>query len=135
MARPLGDHLFFLRNSADIERVKQLGHRLQTPLFNLVSCPSRSLPDQQPGHTRIGIVVGKRLGKAVVRNRAKRIFRELARHVRHHLIGGQDVLIFPRREALSVRHPLLREAWLAALRRKGLLSAESDLPCNGSASV
>lgn len=80
-------------------------------------------------------MVGKRLGKAVVRNRAKRIFRELVRQVRHHLIEGQDVLIFPRREALSVRHLLLREAWLAALRRKGLLSAESDLPCNGSASV
>ncbi len=132
MTHPLGDHPFFLRNSADIERVKQLGHRLQTPLFNLVSCPSRSLPDQPPGHTRIGIVVGKRLGTAVVRNRAKRIFRELARHVQDHLIGGQDILIFPRREALSSRHALLREAWLAALRRKGLLISEPDEPCGKS---
>jgi ribonuclease P protein component len=135
MAQPLGDRLFFLRNSADIERVKRVGRRFQTPLFNLVSCPARPLLDQPSGYSRIGIVVGKRLGTAVTRNRAKRIFRELARQVRPHLAAGHDILIFPRREALTVSYQTLRERWLGALKREGLLIAESGGPCGKSVSA
>lgn len=135
MTRPLEDRLFFLRNSADIERVKQVGRRFQTPLFNLVSCPAKPFPDQPSRRARIGIVVGKRLGAAVARNRAKRIFRELARQVRRHLPAGHDILIFPRREALTVGHALLRDTWLAALKREGLLTTESEGPCDKSVSV
>ncbi|MBI3603750.1 MAG: ribonuclease P protein component [Nitrospirae bacterium] len=132
MIRPPGDRLFFLRNSVEIERVKRDGRRLQTPLFNLVSCPAKSLATQP---TRIGVIVGKRLGAAVARNRAKRIFRELARHCRPQLVAGHDVLIFPRREALKVRYAQLRDAWVEALRRKQLLKPESDLLCDASVSV
>ncbi|MBM4124451.1 MAG: ribonuclease P protein component [Nitrospira sp.] len=132
MTRPPGDPLFFLRNSAEIERVKRDGRRLQTPLFNLVSCPAKSL-DLQP--TRIGVIVGKRLGAAVARNRAKRIFRELARRCRPQLVAGRDVLIFPRREALTVRHAQLRTLWAEALRREGLLKPEPDGLCDVSVSV
>ncbi|MBM4121382.1 MAG: ribonuclease P protein component [Nitrospira sp.] len=135
MAQPLGDRLFFLRNSADIERVKQMGRRFQSPLFNLVSCPARPLLEQPSRYSRIGIVVGKRLGAAVTRNRAKRIFRELARQVRDHLAAGHDILIFPRREALTIGFQVLREKWLAALRREGLLIARPEGPCGRSVSV
>lgn len=129
MARPLGDRLLFLRKSAEIERIKKDGRRFQTALFNMVSCPS-SFP-----HSRIGIVVGKRLGGAVARNRAKRIFRELARQLQRQLVRGQELLVFPRREALLVRPRALREAWLSALRHEGLLIPESDPPCDDSALV
>jgi ribonuclease P protein component len=135
MARPLGDRLFFLRNSTDIERVKQVGRRFQTPLFNLVSCPVRPLLDQPSRSSRIGIVVGKRLGTAVTRNRAKRIFRELARQVRSRLTAGHDIVIFPRREALTIGSRILRERWLAALTREGLLIAKPDGPCGKSVSA
>ena len=64
--RPSEDRLFFLKKSGDIERVKKTGRRLPTPLFNLVSCRS------DLSHARVGVIVGKRLGGAVVRNRAKR---------------------------------------------------------------
>ena len=118
MTQPPGDRRFFLRNSADIERVKRAGRRIQTPLFNLVTCPARSSSN---GHSRIGIVVGKRLGPAVVRNRAKRIFRELARRFRAQLAEGHDCIVFPRREALSVRHAQLQQVWISALQREGLI--------------
>ncbi|MBI5854195.1 MAG: ribonuclease P protein component [Nitrospirae bacterium] len=113
--RPTADRAFFLRVSADIERVKRVGRRRQTPLFNLVSCPS-SLP-----HSRIGIIVGKRLGTAVCRNRAKRLFRELARQVRGELTSAHDVLVFPRRAVLDLSSATLQKVWLDALRHEGLL--------------
>ena len=112
-----GSHsrLVFLKASADIERVKRSGRRLQTPLFNLVSFTS-DVPS-----SRVGVIVGRRLGGAVVRNRAKRIFRELARGVAGRLIGGRDMLVFPRREALSASHATLSREWLSALNRERLL--------------
>ncbi|MFM8551144.1 MAG: ribonuclease P protein component [Nitrospiraceae bacterium] len=136
MIRPLGDRRFFLRNSAEIERVKKIGRRLQTPLFNLLACPAATtasgLPAQDLRHSRVGIVVGKRLGQAVARNRAKRIFRELARLVQPQLTPARDILIFPRREILTTPHAQVREAWLAALRREGLLVSTEDRSCDDS---
>lgn len=124
MVRPPGDRAFFLRNSAEIERVKKTGRRISTPLFNLLACPPTGPSSPEPGtlrDSRIGIVVGKRLGKAVLRNRAKRIFRELARLVRPRLVPGRDLLIFPRREALAVTHQELKGRWLSLLDREKLL--------------
>jgi ribonuclease P protein component len=115
MTQPPGDRAFFLRKSGDIERVKKTGRRLPTPLFNLVSSRS-DLP-----HARVGVIVGKRLGGAVVRNRAKRRFRELARQVRRQLTPGRDLLIFPRHGALEASPPVLRDAWMAALRQQALV--------------
>ncbi len=129
MSRPLGNRFSFLRKSADIERVKREGRRFQTPFFNLLTCPSR-----MPG-TRIGIVVGKRLGGAVTRNRAKRRFRELARCVRPQLVAGRDLVVFPRREALLASYHLLRESWRAALRHEGVLVSDSDQQCEPSVSI
>lgn len=120
MAQPPEDRPNFLRKTADIERVKREGRRFQTPFFNLQTCPSLS-----PG-TRIGIVVGKRLGGAVQRNRAKRIFRELARLVQSQLAERRDVVVFPRREALLTSPQLLRESWRAALRHEGVVASDSE---------
>jgi len=132
MPRRSRDRFLFLRRSAEIERVKKEGRRIQAPLFNLVFCSSGA-PDPQP--SRIGIVVGKRLGSAVTRNRAKRLFRELSRQVRHDLVRGQDLVVFPRREAVTVKFQRLRDTWLSALRHEGLLNLPSDLPCGKSSSL
>jgi ribonuclease P protein component len=113
--RPSKDRLFFLKKSGDIERVKKTGRRLPTPLFNLVSCRS------DLSHARVGVIVGKRLGEAVVRNRAKRLFRELARQAREQLMPGCDLLVFPRHGALNATPQALREAWLTALRQQALV--------------
>jgi ribonuclease P protein component len=120
MARPSEDRSLFLKKSGDIERVKKTGRRLSTPLFNLVSCRS-DVP-----HARVGVIVGKRLGGAVLRNRAKRVFRELARQVRPQLAPGRDLLVFPRHGALTATYQVLREAWLAALRQQALVRSSGE---------
>ncbi|MFN8529933.1 MAG: ribonuclease P protein component [Anaerolineae bacterium] len=47
-------------------------------------------------HNRYGFVVSKKLGTAVVRNRAKRVFREVARTLHPHLRSGYDIVIVAR---------------------------------------
>ena len=71
----------------------------------------------------VGIIVGKRFGIAVRRNRAKRLFRELTRQVRGQLISGHALLVFPKRDALEVPFEDLMRIWRATLGRQGVLSS------------
>lgn len=114
------DRLFFMRTSVEIERVKRRGSRYHTPLFSIASISSDT------AEPRVGIIVGKRLGKAVARNRAKRLFRELARLNRPRLARHRAFLVFPKRHALEVSFAVLRESWDAALRRTGLMNPNSS---------
>lgn len=116
MSQGGGDRTPFLRTSRDIEYVKQHGRRTSTACFNLLVCKTEA------GASRVGIIVGKRFGIAVRRNRAKRVFRELTRQVHGELISGHDVLVFPKRDALGLPFEDLKGIWRATLRRQGLLS-------------
>ncbi|MGQ9649981.1 MAG: ribonuclease P protein component [Phycisphaerae bacterium] len=51
------------------------------------------------GFARLGISIGKAYGRAVQRNRIKRLIREAFRHVRHELPAGIDLIIVPRKES------------------------------------
>lgn len=127
-ARLTRDRELFIKKTADIERVKREGRRFQTSLFSVVSCRSNEIQ----GH--VCIIVGKRLGNAVVRNRAKRLFRELARQFRQHLVQKRAIVVFPRRHALEVKFGKLREAWISVLTHEGVLNSASAIPCEQSAS-
>ena len=105
----------FLRTSRDIEWVKQHGRRLSTPLFNLLACRMSDAPSQ------VAVIVGKRFGNAVRRNRAKRVFRALARQRYQDLVSGQALLVFPKRDALLQSAASLQRAWEGALDRMQLL--------------
>ena len=110
----------FLRVSRDIERVKRHGRRSSTQCFNLLATRAEGSVSQ------VGIVVGRRFGNAVRRNRSKRIFRELIRAIYPDLISGYHVLVFPKREALSLSFQELKELWTATLSKHRLLSARSS---------
>lgn len=71
------------------------------------------------GHDRLGIIASRRLGGAVVRNRAKRRLRELFRR-RPIDDDGQtplDIVAIPRREATTAAFALLATDFQATLRR------------------
>lgn len=115
-----GDKGLFLRASRDIEYVKQHGRRISTVLFNVLICRTDG------GGSRVGIIVGKRFGTAVRRNRAKRRFRELARTARRHLVAGYSVLVFPKRDAMELPFESLREAWSLTLQRQGVFRPDGN---------
>lgn len=111
----------FLKKKEDFDRVKREGKRITTRFFNVVSYQSGF------ANTRIGIVVGRRLGNAVVRNRGKRIFRELVRQTYQCLLKGNDIVVFPKQPALKLNHQHLYEAWITTLISQGLMFSPNPL--------
>ncbi|MGQ0812224.1 MAG: ribonuclease P protein component [Nitrospiraceae bacterium] len=113
----------FIRRSRDIDRIKRNGRRVSTALFNLLI--SRS----EGPSGRMAIIVGKRFGNAVSRNRAKRRFRELGRPLRDRFEEGQQFLVFPKREALVRPFHSVKEAWIKVLQGQGLVAKPSCDHC------
>ena len=112
--------VIFLRSNRDIQIVKHHGRRISTALFNLLACKMNDAP------SRVGIIVGKRFGNAVRRNRAKRVFRELVRQLHTDLVPGRGLLVFPKQEALLQSREGLVQAWRASLKRLHLLRSKAD---------
>jgi ribonuclease P protein component len=115
-----GDKDLFLKRSRDIEYAKKHGNRISTALFNMIVCRTDGIG------SRVGIVVGKRFGIAVSRNRVKRLYRELTRHLRGQLLPGLDLVVFPKRDSIVQPFSILKEVWLAALQRQRLLRSHED---------
>jgi ribonuclease P protein component len=115
-----GDKRLFLKRSRDIEYAKEHGSRISTALFNMIVCRTDGIG------SRVGIVVGKRFGIAVSRNRVKRLFRELTRQLRGQLLPGLDLVVFPKRDSIVQPFAVLKGIWLSALERQRLLRIHED---------
>jgi ribonuclease P protein component len=98
-----------IRRRPDFERVYNQGARL-SGRFMTVFVLRTGLPQ-----TRLGVAATRKLGSAVVRNRAKRLARELFR--RQKIAGGYDIVIVPRRELLDAPFPTLEADYHAVLDR------------------
>jgi len=109
-----------LRNSADIRLVFKEGKRASCLLFTLLYRWNGL------GHTRVGVVVGKKLGGAVMRNRCKRRFRDLARLSLDVVPKGLDLLILPKRESATQPAKDLRESWQKVLSER--VPQRKDVP-------
>ena len=113
----------FLKKTKDYDHVKRFGQRFQSPLFNVMFCENH-FP-----RSRVGIVAGRRFGKAVLRNRGKRIFRELVRATQEELVKGYDIVIFLKRPVLERKFQIVQENWKVALHRIGVLRPNPYLSC------
>ena len=63
------------------------------------------------GLSRLGVTVSTKLGKAVVRNRARRRLRETVRLEEGNLTPGWDIVVVARGRCLSMPFPQLRESY------------------------
>lgn len=82
-----------IRRRADFERVYDQGVRVRGRYSTVFVLPT-SLD-----FARLGIAATKKLGGAVVRNRAKRLIREVFR--RNKIPRGLDIVVVPKRELLD----------------------------------
>jgi len=96
--------------------VKANGSAVRNPYFTILI--SR-VPDQDS--SRIGIVVGRRVGKAVTRNRLKRIFRELVRESYSGIATGYYCIVYPKVKVLKTEYQEIGSVWRDTLARAGLL--------------
>lgn len=103
-----------LQRPEQFQRVRRGGMSWSHPLFVLTGARNRV------GRTRCGFVVGKRLGKAHDRNRAKRRLREAVRLVYPHIAPGYDLVFVVRASVLHVPFSELLQALAEVLRRAGL---------------
>lgn len=102
-----------LRRSRDFARVRRFGRPAHCPLVALYVLRRRS-PE-----IRVGFSVSKRVGKATVRNRVKRLLRESVRRQLPGLKAGQDLVFIARPAAAGASYSGIDEAVAYLLRRSG----------------
>jgi ribonuclease P protein component len=102
-----------IRRRGEFQRVFDAGRRVHGRHLTIIGAPA-------PGHdSRLGIVASKKLGGAVVRNRAKRLIREM---FRTNLCPGRpaDLVVIPKPSALTVRTVEFAHDYRSTLNRLNL---------------
>lgn len=103
-----------LRRPVDFRQVWAGGRSWAHPLFILWALPN------DLGKVRIGLTASRKVGKAVARNRARRLLREAARRLYPHIVTGWDIVLVARVSLLEAREPQVESALEQLLRRAAL---------------
>jgi ribonuclease P protein component len=77
----------------DFLQLTRCGKKINCRYFTAVFSPSQS------DRTRLGVTITRKVGKAVKRNKIKRISREYFRLNRHNITGTWDINIIAKKEA------------------------------------
>ncbi len=83
-------------------RIYEVGKRCHSRLFILL------YTEGQQSATRLGLIVTKKVGSAVQRNRIKRLCREYFRYNRHRWSQPFDVVLIARRAAAGATNAEIR---------------------------
>ncbi|HZU07366.1 MAG TPA: ribonuclease P protein component [Chloroflexota bacterium] len=104
-----------LRKAADFERVRAQRRSWAHPLLVLYAA------ENGLRMSRIGVIVGRQVGKAVVRNRVKRRIREAVRLRYPALVEGMDLVWIARPASATADYAQIAAAVEQLLRRARLL--------------
>lgn len=73
------------------------------------------------GFSRFGITTGKKLGKAVKRNRCRRLIREAYRQIAPEIIAGFDIVFVARASTVGSSEPKVEKAMRELLQKAGVI--------------
>jgi ribonuclease P protein component len=98
-----------IRRRADFQAIYESGAKVSGRLMTMFVRPNAG------EHARLGIAATRKIGGAVVRNRAKRLAREVFRH--HKPAAAVDIIVIPRREFLDAPYASLEREFDTLLER------------------
>jgi ribonuclease P protein component len=110
-----------LTSRGEFDRVRGEGSKVRGPLLSL------SFLQTDDGPFRAGFVTSKRIGRAAIRNKVRRRFREIVRKHQHEIIAGTWLVVIAAPAAASVDFAALEGEWLRLAGRASILAP----PCGG----
>ncbi len=108
-----------LRHRQDFARLRREGKTLRHPYFMLSYAPNAL------AHNRYGFITSKHLGKAVARNRVRRLLREVIRHNHSFIYSGYDIVIIARSKIMEQPFDSIERNVCEQLKRAKLLIEEN----------
>ena len=109
-----------VKENYEFRRIYRKGKSVVSPTMVLYSQRNRQ------GRTRLGVTVSTKLGKAVVRNRVRRRFREIWRLNKKDMVPGWDIILVARVRAVETSYQKLDKTYRRLLREAGLLKEAEE---------
>ena len=103
-----------IKNNRDFRRLYSKGKTAANAYLAVYCRPNRTAGN------RLGLTVGTRVGKAVVRNRVRRLIRESYRLREEQIAKGYDLVIVSRTRAATANYHQIDHALAALLHKLGL---------------
>jgi len=110
-----------LTSQSDFEKVFQSGSKVSNKHIVV-----RYLGRDKSEESRVAFVTGKRIGKAVIRNRIKRLLRESYRRNINKVARGYDIVIIARSSLKDRTYWEIEESLLDVLKVSGLILKTSQ---------
>lgn len=112
---------FRLQQHQDFQRLRQEGRVTRHPSMVVSYAPNNL------SHNRYGFITSKRLGNAVMRNKIRRILREIMRDLQPSLKCGFDIVIIGRPPIVGQPFAIVKRIVYELVIRANLLSVEDNL--------
>ena len=105
-----------VQRSAEFAHIRQTGRRM---VRGVLIANWTALPPDSP--SRVGVITSRKIGSAVVRNRARRLLREAFRLHQHELQQPATIILVARNSIAGQGLAGVERDYVAVLRQAGLL--------------
>ena len=109
-----------IKKNSHFQRLYKKGKSFVSPCFVLY------LRENQTQNLRMGITVSKKVGKAFLRNRAKRVLRVAVREAKLKGLNGYDLILVARAKTPFVKSTVVSAELLKILRSGGFIKEEKE---------
>ena len=104
-------HIVRIVRSSDYRALYKTGRKIHSERLVLF-CRANSI-----GHPRLGVTVSRKIGGAVVRNRIKRLLREIFRRSFNQIPNQFDIVVNAKSGCVGASYEALRAEFLSAAQR------------------